>query len=145
MALFYSVVQLMGLYHFMNIRVNFNNLDEQWYNKKIEAHSLGVNCVSWGPAFHPITFQREKESMMLNSLAPIRFVTGGCDNKVKIWEITDGEMDVVNQQFSIKNFKNTKVLSSHSDWVRDVCWLNFVGYAYDTIASCSEVKLNNIG
>ena len=48
-------------------------------------------------------------------------------------------MDVVNQQLSIKNFKNTKVFSNHTDWVRDVNWLNYVGYAYDTIVSCGEV------
>ncbi len=136
----------MDIYHFMNIRVWILNLDENWYNKKIDAHGLGVNCVSWGPAFHPITFQRDKESCLQNSLAPIRFVTGGCDNKVKIWEITDDEMDVSgNQQLSIKNFKNTKVLSNHTDWVRDVNWLNFVGYAFDTIVSCSEVYQINIG
>jgi WD40 repeat protein len=73
----------------------------------------------------------------MNALAPMRFVTGGCDNKVKIWEISDDEPD--NLQLSIKSFKNTKVLSDHKDWVRDVAWLNYVGYAYDTIASCSEV------
>jgi hypothetical protein len=72
-------------------------------------------------------------------------VTGGCDNKVKIWEITDDDMDVGNQQLSIKNFKNTKVFSNHTDWVRDVNWLNYVGYAYDTIVSCGEVKYNYLG
>jgi protein transport protein SEC13 len=66
----------------------------------------------------------------------MRFVTGGCDNKVKIWEISEDEPD--NLQMSIKSFKNTKTLTEHKDWVRDVAWLNYVGYAYDTIASCSE-------
>ena len=68
----------------------------------------------------------------------MRFVTGGCDNKVKIWEVIDDGSDNL---YLIKNFKNTNIFNNHTDWVRDVNWLNYVGYAYDTIASCSEVRL----
>ncbi len=55
----------------------------------------------------------------------MRFVTGGCDNLVKVWTIDKDEL-------------NENGLEGHTDWVRDVSWLNYVGYAYDTIASSSE-------
>ena len=62
--------------------------NEQWFSRKQEAHSLGVNSVSWGPSFYPITFQNEENNNLTNSLAPIRFVTGGCDNLVKVWTLS---------------------------------------------------------
>jgi len=50
----------------------------------------------------------------------------------------------VSETSQIEEFENNlKILKfveleAHNDWVRDVAWLNYVGYAYDTIASCSE-------
>jgi protein transport protein SEC13 len=96
-----------------------------------------VNSVSWGPSFYPITFQSEEDANLSNSLAPIRFVTAGCDNLVKVWSVTEHNSGQVEDSDSSKIFKSTD-LDGHSDWVRDVAWLNYVGYAYDTIASCSE-------
>jgi protein transport protein SEC13 len=111
--------------------------NEQWTSKKQEAHALGVNSVSWGPSFHPITFQNDNDHN-INSLAPMRFVTGGCDNLVKVWTL-DNYHPLQNDEFEsgLKNFKCVE-LEGHSDWVRDVAWLNYVGYAYDTFASCGE-------
>jgi protein transport protein SEC13 len=114
--------------------------NEQWISRKQEAHSLGVNSVSWGPSFNPITFQNEEDTSPSNTLAPLRFVTGGCDNLVKVWVLTQSnsnDANLVEDYDGIKNFKCTE-LNGHSDWVRDVSWLNYVGYAYDTIASCGE-------
>ena len=55
-----------------------------------------------------------------------RFVTGALDNKVKVWTFVDN------------SFKETEVLTGHTDWVRDVAWCNNIGMMTDTIASCSE-------
>lgn len=116
--------------------------NEQWISKKHEAHSLGVNSVSWGPSFFPITFQNEDESNLSNSLAPMRFVTGGCDNLVKVWTISENSQ-MEDYDSGLKILKSVD-LEGHNDWVRDVCWLNYVGYAFDTIASCSEDESVNI-
>lgn len=104
-------------------------------SKSQDAHALGVNSVSWGPAFHPISFLTEDDGGNIGkTLVPLRFVTGGCDNMVKVWTITESnDADLTDS----RNFKYQD-LEGHTDWVRDVAWLNYVGYAYDTIASCSE-------
>lgn len=71
----------------------------------------------------------------------MRFVTGGCDNLVKVWTITsstsNNNQDNDSSHFGIKVPKPEE-LDGYTDWVRDVAWLNYVGNAYDTIASCSE-------
>jgi len=77
-------------------------------NKK-SAHKGGVNAVSWS-----------------DDTEVKRFVTGGCDNQVKIWTIKSGEP---NQE---------EVLSGHTAWVRDVAWAPSIGLPYQTIASCSQ-------
>jgi protein transport protein SEC13 len=111
--------------------------NEQWISKKQEAHSIGVNSVCWGPPFYPITFQNDDESNQ-NSLAPMRFVSGGCDNTVKVWTVCEPNTGMEDSHSSLKNFKSQDLPEGHTDWVRDVAWLNYVGYAHDTIASCSE-------
>jgi len=66
----------------------------------------------------------------------LRFVTGGCDNLVKVWTINSNPGD----ELIGVTFDKEK-LEGHSDWVRDVAWLNYVGYAYDVIASCGEDEM----
>lgn len=114
--------------------------NEQWNSKKHEAHSLGVNSVSWGPSFYPISFQNEQESNKRDSLAPLRFVTGGCDNLIRVWTMKVEEWKSgLSDSYSDNNKKFHVVdLNGHTDWVRDVAWLNYIGYAQDTIATCSE-------
>lgn len=58
------------------------------------AHAIGANAASWAPA---------------NGTSK-RFVSGGCDNLVKVWEYDNGPC------------KELQTLSGHSDWVRDVAW-----------------------
>lgn len=106
--------------------------NESWVSRRQEAHNLGVNSVSWGPSFNPITFQSEDDNSLGNTLAPMRFVSGGCDNLVKVWVMSKPQD--LNEEMELKYTE----LKGHNDWVRDVTWLNYVGYAYDTIASCSE-------
>lgn len=66
-----------------SIRILKHKGDSQWDVQIIgDAHSSGVNSVSWAPAIPP--------SSVLNSSAPSsspikRLVSGGCDNLVKIW------------------------------------------------------------
>ncbi|KXJ20086.1 Protein SEC13-like [Exaiptasia diaphana] len=55
-----------------------------------------------------------------------RFVTGGCDNLVKIWKEVDGQWTEEDR------------LEAHSDWVRDVAWAPNIGLPTSTIASCSQ-------
>ena len=70
----------------------------------------------------------------------MRFVTGGCDNLIKIWTLSNPNNTYENLDDAnlIEKIK-IEDLEPHKDWVRDVAWLNYVGYAHDTIASCSEV------
>lgn len=56
--------------------------DNSWTHQLFHAHGMGVNSVSWAPAAAPGS---------IISAAPSagqlrRFVTGGSDNLVKIWE-----------------------------------------------------------
>ncbi|RMX41395.1 hypothetical protein pdam_00016833, partial [Pocillopora damicornis] len=55
-----------------------------------------------------------------------RFVTGGCDNLVKVWKEVDGQ------------WEEEEKLEAHSDWVRDVAWAPNVGLPISTIATCSQ-------
>jgi len=69
----------------------------------------------------------------------MRFVTGGCENSIKIWTLSSVDTSKIDDE-NITDKVKIEILESHNDWVRDVAWLNYVGYAHDTIASCSEVN-----
>jgi hypothetical protein len=70
----------------------------------------------------------------------MRFVTGGCDKLVKIWRFPSHMADLEKiEENNPKEKIQIENLSDHNDWVRDVCWMKYVGYVNDTIASCSEV------
>ncbi len=82
-----------------------------WDEEKIQnAHTIGCNAVSWSP-----------------DATKRRFVSGGCDNLVKIW----GQDDAGNWVEEAK-------LEGHSDWVRDVAWAPSIGKQRSIIASCSQ-------
>lgn len=62
----------------------------EWTEKKIpHAHGIGCNSVSWAPSLNPLSLVQGSQT----DTAPKRFVSGGCDNMVKIWqqEETSGE------------------------------------------------------
>lgn len=93
-----------------------------WHVQKIaNAHTIGCNSVSWAPDFSAGNILDGQPSTSVK-----RFVSGGCDNLVKIWREE-------NDQWS-EEFK----LDFHSDWVRDVAWAPAVGLQRQQIASCSQ-------
>ncbi|XP_019628172.1 PREDICTED: protein SEC13 homolog [Branchiostoma belcheri] len=99
--------------------------DGQWDTKKINnAHTIGCNAVSWCPAVAAGSLVDQPSSQRPQQTR--RFVTGGCDNLVKIWREEDGQ------------WKEEQKLEAHSDWVRDVAWAPSIGLPTQTIASCSQ-------
>nr|CAG4644026.1 EOG090X07N7 [Lepidurus arcticus] len=95
-----------------------------WEARKIpNAHTIGCNAVSWAPAIGalPVDGSAGSKTALVK-----RFVSGGCDNLVKIWkEEEDGWVE-------------EHKLEAHSDWVRDVAWAPSIGLPRSVIASCSQ-------
>ena len=100
--------------------------DDSWAMTPLEDGKLGCNSISWAP----VTWNMANNHP--NGLPPLRFVTGSCDNNVRVWEQSaDGEWD----------FKATTLQpAKHDDWVRDVAWAPNTSTATSVIASCSEDK-----
>jgi len=114
--------------------------DDGWDTKKFEAHQLGVNAIACAPATTPTSLllqpnqqqqqqqQQQHHQSQQDGLALKRFVTGGCDNLVKIWRWDD----------QTNKWLLEHTLDGHSDWVRDVAWAPNLGICMNTIASCSQ-------
>lgn len=104
------------------IAILSHNPNDTWSATVLEVpNGLGLNAVSWAPFSQssPVSFRR--------------FVTGGCDHKIRIWSSSDDGGG------NYGGWVEEKVLSSgHTDWVRDVAWAPSVGLPSSTIASCSE-------
>lgn len=99
--------------------------DGPWDVKKISnAHTIGCNAVSWAPSVVPGSLVDQPSGQRPNYIK--KFVSGGCDNLVKIWREEDGQ------------WKEDQKLEAHSDWVRDVAWAPSIGLPTSTIASCSQ-------
>lgn len=99
--------------------------NESWEAKKINnAHTIGCNAVSWAPSVTPGS-ALEGTSGQRQGLSK-RFVTGGCDNLVKIWKEEE------------EHWVEEAKLEAHSDWVRDVAWAPSIGLPRSVIASCSQ-------
>lgn len=102
--------------------------DNSFDHRTFPAHGLGVNSVSWAPATNPGSLMTS--SPPSDSTGVRRFVTGGCDNLLKIW-IYDG----ATQTYTLEH----EPLSGHTDWVRDVAWSpSLLQKSY--IASASQDK-----
>jgi protein transport protein SEC13 len=130
-----------------NISVHTYKPEQKNWDKKVFAgHKGGVNALSWGPdlktgallAMNAAADQKSAASAAATSAAAAalkvsrRFVTGGCDNRIKIWREMDG------QWIEQKLFVNGD--NAHNDWVRDVAWAPSLGLPTNTIASCSDDK-----
>jgi protein transport protein SEC13 len=116
---------------------------KNWDKKGFAAHKGGVNALSWGPdiktgallALNAVANAADQKSAAAVAGAvkvSRRFVTGGCDNRIKIWREMDG------QWIEQRVFVNGD--NAHSDWVRDVAWAPSLGLPTNTIASCSDDK-----
>jgi len=99
--------------------------ENTWEAQRItQAHAIGVNSVSWAPAVSPGALLTASQS-----LAPVkRFVSGGCDQLIKIWRFHENE----------NSWKLEQSLEHHTDWVRDVAWAPNIGLPSSTIGSCSQ-------
>jgi protein transport protein SEC13 len=92
------------------------------------AHGLGVNAVSWAPASAPGSIVSSSPGP--NASGNRRFVTGGCDNALKIWAF-----DPASNSYKLER----EPLTGHTDWVRDVAWSPTV-LQKSYIASASQDK-----
>lgn len=99
--------------------------DNSWTHQIFHAHGMGVNSISWAPAASP-------GSLISANPGPgqqRRFVTGGSDNLLKIWDYNS----------ETKSYNLSQTLEGHSDWVRDVAWSpSILSKSY--IASASQDK-----
>ena len=94
----------------------------RWDHVMFPAHGAGVNSVSWAPMWGG-------GGQSVQGGGKRRFVTGGSDCALKIWE-----WDPQSSTYS-----TTHTLLGHSDWVRDVAWCpTILSRAY--IASASQDK-----
>jgi len=103
-----------------------------WDRKNFEAHKGGVNAVSWGPDMKSGALLAPSGGAVQFSK---RFVTAGCDNRVKIWRYQDQE-----QRWSEEKVWQDEDDNKHGDWVRDAAWAPSLGLPSSTIATCSEDK-----
>lgn len=107
--------------------------DGRWEQQTFAAHKGGVNSISWGPDVKTgalLAAANAVSSMKVER----RFVTGGCDNRIRIWRQSDADGSWEDQSV----FSNSD--ASHNDWVRDVAWAPSLGLPANTIASASEDK-----
>lgn len=104
-------------------------LDNSFTHHIFPAHGLGVNAVSWSPSLRPgqLTSAQAPGSQPPQPLR--RFVTGGSDNLVKLWDYTP----------QTQSYEKMCELSGHTDWVRDVAW-SPTPLSKSYIASASQDK-----
>lgn len=113
--------------------LTYKQESKQWAREVIHAHHGGVNAISWGPDVKVAALLAINQQVAGSNSVYVqrRIVTGGCDNKIKIWR--------ENEQGKWEEQK-IDATAGHSDWVRDVAWAPSVGLPASTIASCSEDK-----
>lgn len=92
----------------------YYNIDDNWISTILEAHSFGVTCLAWE--------QYTKED------SSIRFVSGGNDNKLKIWTVNRSR----NTTEKIFN------LDGHNEAIIDVVWFKNAN-GTSTIVSSGKV------
>lgn len=83
-----------------------------WDHKIFHAHGVGCNAVSWAPATLPGTLEKASATPGASPPAVRRFVTGGSDTLVCMWEFNAGS----------QSYDRLVTLRGHADWVRDVAW-----------------------
>eukprot|EP00735_Rhodelphis_limneticus_P007494 TRINITY_DN2004_c0_g1::TRINITY_DN2004_c0_g1_i1::g.21929::m.21929 TRINITY_DN2004_c0_g1::TRINITY_DN2004_c0_g1_i1::g.21929 ORF type:complete len:326 (+),score=47.80,sp/P55735/SEC13_HUMAN/58.88/3e-119,WD40/PF00400.27/0.067,WD40/PF00400.27/1.5e-10,WD40/PF00400.27/2.7e-05,WD40/PF00400.27/2.4e-05,WD40/PF00400.27/1.9e-09,WD40/PF00400.27/9.5e-06,TFIIIC_delta/PF12657.2/10,TFIIIC_delta/PF12657.2/3.3,TFIIIC_delta/PF12657.2/24,TFIIIC_delta/PF12657.2/0.07,Apc4_WD40/PF12894.2/4.8e+02,Apc4_WD40/PF12894.2/0.26 T len=106
-----------------HISVHTHRGDDAWDVQKIQAHQIGCNAVSWGPAVPAGSLVSGDAGSFSR-----RLVSAGCDGLVVIWKFDE----------TSKNWVREDALQGHTDWVRDVAWAPSIGLPSSTIASCSQ-------
>ncbi|KAG9440364.1 hypothetical protein H6P81_020529 [Aristolochia fimbriata] len=110
-----------------NISVYTARSDGGWDRTAIDqAHPVGVTSVSWAPATAPGALVGGSGGALDQPVQ--KLVSGGCDNTLKVWKLSNGnwKMDCF------------PALQKHNDWVRDVAWAPNLGLPKSTIASASQ-------
>jgi protein transport protein SEC13 len=100
--------------------------DNAWSSSMFQAHAIGANAVSWAPSVGAGAVTSATQS---NAAALRRFVTGGSDCLVKIWDYSA----------DTQSYSCVAELPGHSDWVRDVAWAPTI-LSKSYIASASQDK-----
>jgi protein transport protein SEC13 len=101
-------------------------VENNWQDYSFEANAGGVNAVSWGPAI-PVNALFSQTAA--DSAHVMRLVSGGCDNRVKVWRLDNAQGRWVEEKVAE---------DGHSHWIRDVAWAPSIGASTNTIASASE-------
>jgi WD40 repeat protein len=88
--------------------------DNSWTHQIFHAHGMGVNSISWAPAAAP-------GSLISSNPGPgqqRRFVTGGSDNLLKIWDYRYGLPFISNSSVTDDAQKAPKRIptTSHRHW-----------------------------
>jgi len=97
---------------------------------KKDAHPGGVNAISWATPLSIVTSVND-DSKKQSVREYKRFVSGGCDNIVRIWRF----------EYQTNEYHPVTALSRHGDWVRDVAWAPIPSStSHSVVASCSEDK-----
>ncbi|MCJ1335983.1 GTPase-activating protein S13 [Bachmanniomyces sp. S44760] len=109
--------------------------DNNWEHQILPAHGLGVNAVSWSPSMVPGSLVSSKPELG----AVRKFVTGGSDNLVKIWDWRQPLPPFFTNSPEQKTYTQTTTLQGHTDWVRDVAWSPTI-LSKSYIASASQDK-----
>lgn len=104
--------------------------DNNWSHTIFQACGSGVNSVSWAPAVAPGQVTSASGGQ---TGAARRFVTGGSDCQVKLWDYVP----------ETNSYTCTQILTGHTDWVRDVSWSPTV-LSKSYIASASQDKFVRI-
>ncbi|MCO5552891.1 hypothetical protein L7F22_006410 [Adiantum nelumboides] len=110
--------------------LTFNN-DGTWAVDMVAAHPIGCNAVSWQPATQPgslLTGQTAGDANGAQSSPIRRFASAGCDNVIKIWELSQEQ----------NRWVEVEQLTGHTDWIRDVCFSPNIGLPRSYLASASQ-------
>ncbi|KAG8934479.1 GTPase-activating protein S13 [Tulasnella sp. 417] len=127
--------------------LTFEN-DGKWNVEQFDGHVGGCTAVSWAPATLPGSLINPATTATPNpASAPAtaqqqptsppsvkRFVSAGCDNKVKIW------VHKPSAPSGSSAWQLEETLEGHADWVRDVAWAPNIGLPRSYIATASQDK-----
>ncbi|RKP03614.1 hypothetical protein CXG81DRAFT_29213 [Caulochytrium protostelioides] len=134
--------------------LTFRPEDGEWDSVEFPAHSIGVNTITWAPAYVPGSLLEQQpattpgnsngatmpsgggppptasgaSSLPAAHLTGKRLATGGCDNLIKVWtpNPTTGAWEA------------EAPLTAHTDWVRGVAWAPNMGLPVSLLASCGQ-------